>query len=269
MLFAVAPIAAQEPEAAPAEEEDYILLEEELEIAERLEEYVDEYNTLTLEISLTPSESLDALGKQADVVGRKANLYLQSKLEAISLSDTLLSLTAEVQALNQMVADSIESQKVKLKAISEFKKAQNVIAMSDTLFNSLLDKAEKYSYTEQTADQLAEVQSKSQLEFQSIQELYQNAAGALAFMPSLERRYEEMKTRFLKLQKLNDDIQKTAYKPLIERVKDWLLGIAAVSIILMFINMVVSKIQAIQKMKESAKKAKELLERQSSDIPEI
>lgn len=52
-------------------------------------------------------------------------------------------------------------------------------------------------------------------------------------------------------------IQEMVYKPLIQRVKDYLLGFAAVSIVLLFFNFMISKFQAWKKMRESMKQMKE------------
>ena len=47
------------------------------------------------------------------------------------------------------------------------------------------------------------------------------------------------------------------------------MGIAAVGIILMLFNMVVSKIQGYKKMRENAKQMEEMLRKSKDDYPKI
>ena len=59
------------------------------------------------------------------------------------------------------------------------------------------------------------------------------------------------------------------YKPLIQRVKDWLVSFAAVAMLLMFFNMMQGKIQAAKQMKENMKKMQEQLHKNDDEIPSI
>ena len=58
-----------------------------------------------------------------------------------------------------------------------------------------------------------------------------------------------------------------AYKPLIERVKDYLLGFAAVAVLMMFVSMLQNKIAAAKQMKESARQMRDALKKNNDDMP--
>ena len=60
------------------------------------------------------------------------------------------------------------------------------------------------------------------------------------------------------------------YKSPIERAKDYLMGVAYVAVILIFINMVTTKLQAAKKAREMLKKQKDLLNKNNNeDYPTI
>jgi hypothetical protein len=50
-----------------------------------------------------------------------------------------------------------------------------------------------------------------------------------------------------------------AYKPFIQRIKDYLLGFAAVAILLLFFNLMSSKMKTIKQAREQAKKMKDMM----------
>ena len=54
-----------------------------------------------------------------------------------------------------------------------------------------------------------------------------------------------------------------------ERIKDYLYSFAAVAILLMFVNMIYSKIQAYKQMRKSAEEYKKMLQRNENEFPTI
>ena len=55
------------------------------------------------------------------------------------------------------------------------------------------------------------------------------------------------------------------YKPLIARIKDYLLGLAAVAVLLLFVSMVKTKIKAAKDARENMKKYQETLKLNGQD----
>ena len=70
---------------------------------------------------------------------------------------------------------------------------------------------------------------------------------------------ERIESKYLELKVVSGKIQAAAYVPLLQRIKDYLMNIAAVSIVLMFGNLVVTRVKTIIKMKAQAKKLKDLM----------
>ena len=68
---------------------------------------------------------------------------------------------------------------------------------------------------------------------------------------------------------LSEKIQALEYKPLLERIKDYLYSLAAVAMILLFLNMVQAKIKALKQARENAKKLREMMNNEESDYPTI
>ena len=64
---------------------------------------------------------------------------------------------------------------------------------------------------------------------------------------------------FAVLKNKSDTIQKMTYKPLIQRIKDYLLGLAAVAVLLMFISMMKARIKAAKEARKNLKKIKDAM----------
>ena len=73
----------------------------------------------------------------------------------------------------------------------------------------------------------------------------------------------------IEIKEFSEKIKAAEYKPFLQRIKDYLYSFAAVAMLLMFANMVQSKIQAIKQMRKSAKEYKELLKKNEEEIPSI
>jgi large-conductance mechanosensitive channel len=63
-------------------------------------------------------------------------------------------------------------------------------------------------------------------------------------MPSLEEKYAN-------LQVISKKIQEMEYKPFIQRIKDYIIGLACIAILIMAFNMTMAKIQAVRKARKS------------------
>ena len=67
----------------------------------------------------------------------------------------------------------------------------------------------------------------------------------------------------------SEKIQLSVYQPFIQRVKDELISIAAIGVILMFINTIVTKIQEYKQIRESKKKMEEMMRKAKNVYPKI
>jgi Tfp pilus assembly protein PilO len=118
------------------------------------------------------------------------------------------------------------------------------------------------------APRLEALKAKEQLKFADVQSNYDKAKEAVAVFPGLSKRMEKIETRYIQLKSMSGKIQEMAYKPFIERIKDYLLGFAAVAILLMFANLAMSRLKSIKQARDQAKKLRDTLQGKQ-DYPTI
>ena len=82
-------------------------------------------------------------------------------------------------------------------------------------------------------------------------------------MPQLNKRAAYLNEHYYATKAMSEKIQAMEYKPLIQRIKDYLLGLACVAVILIFVNMIKTKIDAAKKAREAVKQQMELLHNNS------
>ena len=121
-------------------------------------------------------------------------------------------------------------------------------------------------FRKEIAEARAEAQAKAKAEeqalFTDIQTYFDQAKGASEAFPGLKIRMKAMEKKFFELQSVSTKIQEMVYKPFIQRIKDYLLGLAAVAILLMFLNLLSAKIKTLKQAREQAKKMKEMMDGQ-------
>ena len=159
-----------------------------------------------------------------------------------------------------MVADTLASRKTQFDQLSAFAKAENIIWGQDKIYQRLYKEATQYSMAPQLAAKLEKVKAEEQAKFADISKYYAQAKEAAETFPGLALRMKAIDDKYFQLQTVSAKIQEMAYKPFIQRVKDYLLGLAAVAMLLMFLNMAKSKLKAVKAAKEQAKKMKEMMD---------
>ena len=198
------------------------------------------------------------------------NTYTQSEQAAIANSEQLMQLMAQTELLKQAVADTLKSQKQKCDAIDAFVAAERLISSQDSVYTILYKKALSLSLVQKFAPQLEKVKAEEQAHFEKIQSSFNNSKAAVEMVPQLEKRAADLNEKFFKIKALSEKIQAMEFKPLVQRVKDYLLGIACLAVILMFFTMITSKLKAAKKAREMLKKQKDLLNRaEGNDYPTI
>jgi hypothetical protein len=95
--------------------------------------------------------------------------------------------------------------------------------------------------------------------FADVSAHYTKAKEAVGLMPVLAPRMAALDEKYISLKAMSEKIQAMAYKPFIQRIKDYLLGFAAVAILLLFFNLLVSRLVAVKKVYKSMKQYKNLL----------
>ena len=185
--------------------------------------------------------------------------YSQAQQVYIADNDSLLNKLAEIQQMQQMVADTIASRQQQYDQLSAFTKAESFIWGQDKTYRRLYKKALEYSVSPKLTAQLEKVKAEEQSIYADIESYYGQAKSAAENFPFLEVRMKGMEEKYFQLQTVSVKIQEMVYKPFIQRIKDYLIGLAAVAILLMFLNLLNGKIKSMKAMREQAKKMKEMM----------
>ena len=146
---------------------------------------------------------------------------------------------------------------------------EKFIKEQEVVYEDLLSSAKEYALIKSLAPLLEKVKGKEQLLFPDIQKMYEVAKGAAQEFPDLQSKMDNVEECFIKLKNSSAEIQALEYKPLLQRIKDYLFSFAAVAIILMFFNMVQAKIQMIKQASKKAKEYEEMMKGNQDDYPTI
>lgn len=198
------------------------------------------------------------------------NIFYQAEQSAIASDDELTAMADDLAAIKSAVEDSIASRQNIVQAVKDFSAAEKFLSEQDTIYKVLGRKGMEYSMTSQTAPQLENLKVKEQIIFADIQSHYDKAREGAKLFKVSQQELDNLDNQYASLKNKSAKIQEMTYVPFIQRIKDYLLGVAALAIIIMFVNMMVSKIKAAKKMKENLKKYQETLnENGNNDIPSI
>lgn len=187
----------------------------------------------------------------------------------IAMDDSLLNKVGEVQAFQQTVNQSIVNLRQQFDQIVAFNRAEAFVFGQDSVYSSLYKKAMALTFSAKTQAQLEKVKAAEQLVFADVQKHYDEAKQTIESFPQLQPRMELLENKYVELKVVSGKIQEAAFKPLLERVKDWLMSLAAVAIVLMFANLVITRIKTAQKAMATAKKMKNMMGGGMQDYPTI
>ena len=216
----------------------------------------------------TTVAAVDELEKKLASSDFMFDTYFQTHLNEISANEAAMAKVVAYKADRETLTKALAERRVIAQANDDFIAAENFITPLDTTYKRLYKSARKYSATSQTAKLLEKVKAKEALLGAKVQEHYGKAAAAVEAVPGLASRMEVLEEEYADVMSYSVKIQEAEYKPLVDRVKDYLMSFAAVAIMLMFINMIQSKISAAKQVKENMKKIEEALKK-DDEIPEI
>jgi len=248
------------------------------EIELRLSQFTDELNQLLVVGQMTLSAD-GAIGVSPSVVGAmtdrmrylnqsynaldvKWNTYYQAQQMDIANDEGLMDKVADVEALKQAVKDTLDAKTQAVEAIVKFADADRFIISQVSVYKRLYQKAYKLSLLQKLAPQLEKVKAKEQLVFGQLQSSYEQAKASCEVVPALSRRMSVLDEQYVVMKSVSEKVQALAYKPLFQRVKDYVLGLAAVAIILLFFNVAMTKFKAYRDKVKSLSKYKDLLNNQ-------
>ena len=193
------------------------------------------------------------------------NNYYPLQQWEISQDEGLMATVEKLELMRQEAADSLEVRKQMLQSLEDFVDAQNYMASLDSTYNRLGKQAFQLSLTSKTAPLLEKEKKKEQLLFATVQEKFDKAKAASQFHLVSDAGMDALEDSFAALKNKSDTIQAMQYQPLIQRIKDYLLGLAAVAVLLMFVSMMRSKIKAASDARKNLKEYKEKLKLNGQD----
>lgn len=221
------------------------------------------YSVRTLEAK---AQKLDRRMQSLNV---KWDAFNASYLGFISENDTLMEAMTQAQLLKQSLSDTIAAQQNKCQAIKDFLAAEQIILSLDSIYDRLYKQAFRLSFVQKLTPQLEKLKAQEQAHFAPVQEMYEKAKTAAAAVPQLKERAEILNENFYTIKSRSEKIQQMQYMPLVQRFKDYLVGLACFAVIFMLFNNLITKWQAAKQKKEALKKQAELLKKQQNEYPTI
>ena len=272
--------AATTPEENPAElsaAEQALILE----IKSRLSQFSDDFQQLQMagSMSLDPDTKLDvnknfvsALEGRMNTYNQRYNsldvmwtTYTQAQQMDIANDEELMTMVANIEAKKQSVKDTLDAKTEMVKAISDFVEADQFIMSQVNVYKKLYKRAFKLSLLKKLAPQLEKAKAREQLVFEKLQASYNSAKAATELVPSLQPRMNVLDEQFVVMKSVSEKVQALEYKPLFQRVKDYIMGLAAVAIILLFVSMMITKYKAYKDKVANLKKVNEIMNKQGKD----
>ena len=246
-----------------------------LEIASRLIQFSDELNqllavgkvNLTVDSEMGISQSIisamekrmQSLNQTYNQIDVKWNTYYQAQQMDIANSEDLMNMVARIEELKQTVKDTLDSKTQVVEAVANFAAADQFIISQVSVYKNIYSKAYKLSLLKQLAPKLEKVKAKEQLLFTELQNNYNQAKAACEIVPSLSKRMETLDEQYVIMKSVSEKVQTLEFKPFIQRVKDYVLGLAGVAVILLFLNGMMTKYKSYREKVASMKKYNDMM----------
>ena len=205
------------------------------------------------------SERLKSLSASMNSFSTRWDTYSAAQQVYIADNDSLLNRVAVIQQMRQTVTNTLALRQQQRDHLVAFSTAEKFIWSQDNTYRRLYQQAVQYSMSPKLAAQLEKVKAEEQALTADVQKYYAQAKEAAEAFPGLQLRMKGMDNKVFELQTVSAKIQEMAYKPFIQRIKDYLMGLACVAILLMGLNLLKSKLALVKQAREQAKKMKGMM----------
>lgn len=238
-------------------------------INDRIDGFIDELQTLETMLQGASQKRLAHFERQVKSVDIRWNAYYQVQQANIASDEMLLDKMAVYQDIFQSLSDTIVVLGELAQHRQNFSDADRYLSAQGGKYERMQKQAEKYMSIERMSVKLEQIKAREQLAFAEIQKYYDQAKSAVEACPELGSRMQKIEDHYVELKTMSDAIQAAEYKPFIERAKDYLMGIAAVALVLMLINMVRTRLDGVKAARENATKLEEMRKKMEGDLPTI
>ena len=208
------------------------------------------------------AERLKNLNQSYNALDVKWNTYYQAQQMDIANDEELMNKVAGLEALKQTVKDTLDSKTLSVESIIKFADADKFIISQVAVYKNLYQKAYRLSLLKKLAPQLEKVKAKEQLVFTELQTHYDQAKASCEVVPVLSKRMTVLDGQYVVMKSVSEKVQALEYKPFFQRIKDYVLGFAAVAIILMFFNLAFAKFKAYRDKVKNLSKYKNMMDNQ-------
>lgn len=272
LAFLIHPAMAQdEPgydEEAPLEE---IILSPAMRdyLANQVETYVMSIQNLLESVDGAQETQLRGIKRYVSAHDIKWTSFYEAEKDLLASDDDLLDQVAFYQETRQKTTVALEAREKALQQMADFVNAERTIAQHVKVYEKLYKDAFSYSLAEQLTPELEKVKAKDLLLMEDLNTQYEAAHQAAKDNKILSARWEKLDSHFIAIKSNSQQIQQLEYKPFLERIKDYVLSLAAVAILLMFVSFVWMRIKAFQTMRKAAEEAKKQRDLLNQNIPTI
>ena len=251
------------------------------EIKARLTLFMDDLNQLYMveqmkislndNVAISPTlvvtfqDRINYLNQSYNSLDVKWNTYYQASQLDIAADEELMEEVAKLEQLKQSVKDTLDLRTQQVDAIAKFASADKFIISHVDVYKKLYTKAYKLSLLKKFGPMLEKVKAKEQVVFGELQTNFEQAKAASELVPTLNRRMETLDEQYVIMKSVSEKVQALEYKPWMQRIKDYVMGLAAVAIILMFVNGIWSKFKAYKDKAANLKKYNDMLKNNGKD----
>ena len=251
------------------------------EIKARLTLFMDDLNQLYMveqmkislndNVAISPTlvvtfqDRINYLNQSYNSLDVKWNTYYQASQLDIAADEDLMEEVAKLEQLKQSVKDTLDLRTQQVDAIAKFASADKFIISHVDVYKKLYTKAYKLSLLKKFGPMLEKVKAKEQVVFGELQTNFEQAKAASELVPTLNRRMETLDEQYVIMKSVSEKVQALEYKPWMQRIKDYVMGLAAVAIILMFVNGIWSKFKAYKDKAANLKKYNDMLKNNGKD----
>lgn len=232
-----------------------------LQISTDMADYISKVVEVEDCIANASAEDVKDLQNRLTSIDVQWNAYTQIAQVEITASPVLMELLSNYKLVYTASSDSLKAQQTRLNAEATYTQVLAYLSDIKKDYESMLTEAERFALVPQTAAQLADVKAKEALIYAQVSERYQKALTASQVSETVKEQFPALEQEYIEITKLSEKIKSTVYKSWIERIKDYVLTLAGVAIILVFLNLVATKIKMAKQARDMAKKYGNILNR--------
>lgn len=214
-------------------------------------------------------EELDKINKDIYSHDTRFDTFFSTHSYEFSEDSSVMDSLTEYKQMRNELDEKLTLVSSYIDAREAVDEAKKTLEQADSIYAVYVKQAKRYSLVKHTAKLLKKVKSREKITYAKISAKYETAVATAEASPALEEDMSLLEDKMADISTKSELVQQLEYTPLIQKVKDWLVSLAAVAILLMFVSMVQSRISAYKKMKENLKKMQNAMNENDQDIPSI